>query len=125
MQVNRQLLRSGGLASRAGASTGTLRYYEQRGVLSPPPRLSNGYRCYPAESLERMQVVRSALRIGFSTDELSRVLRIRQSSGVPCRGGRCTILMDETAGVCHKQACPAAKAGYVISRSPGQITGYL
>lgn len=88
MQANRQLLRSGELASRAGVSTDTLRYYEQKGMLSPPPRSSNGYRCYPAESLERVQMVRSALRIGFSIDELSRVLRVRQSGGVPCRSVR-------------------------------------
>ena len=85
MQANRQLLRSGELASRAGVSTDTLRYYEQKGVLSPPPRSSNGYRCYPAESLERVHLVRSALRIGFSIDELSHVLRIRQGGGAPCR----------------------------------------
>ncbi len=88
MQANRQLLRSGELASRAGVSTDTLRYYEQKGVLAPPPRSSNGYRCYPAESLERVQVVRSALRIGFSVDELARVLRVRQSGGIPCRSVR-------------------------------------
>src|ERR1039458_2633941 len=88
MQANRQLLRSGELASRAGVSTDTLRYYEQKGVLSPPPRSSNGYRCYPAESLGRVQMVRSALRIGFSTDELSHVLRVRQSGGGPPRPGR-------------------------------------
>jgi DNA-binding transcriptional MerR regulator len=88
MQANRQLMRSGELASRAGVSTDTLRYYEQKGVLSPPPRSSNGYRCYPAESLERVQMVRSALRIGFSIGELAHVLRIRQGGGVPCRSVR-------------------------------------
>ncbi len=88
MQANRQLLRSGELASRAGVSADTLRYYEHKGVLSPPPRSGNGYRCYPAEALERVQLVRSALRIGFSIDELSRVLRVRQSGGVPCRSVR-------------------------------------
>ena len=88
MQTNRQLLRSGELASRAGVSADTLRYYEQKGVLSPPPRSSNGYRCYPADSLERVQMIRSALRIGFSIDELARVLRVRKSGGVPCRSVR-------------------------------------
>ncbi len=88
MQANRQLLRSGELASRAGVSADTLRYYEQKGVLSPPPRSNNGYRCYPEESLQRVQLIRSALRIGFSIDELARVLSIRQSGGVPCRSAR-------------------------------------
>jgi len=88
MQASRQVLRSGELASRAGVSADTLRYYEQKGVLSAPPRSGNGYRCYPPEALERVQLVRSALRIGFSIDELSRVLRIRQSGGVPCRSVR-------------------------------------
>jgi hypothetical protein len=36
MQANRQLLRSVELASRAGVSTDTLRYYEQKDVLPPP-----------------------------------------------------------------------------------------
>ncbi len=88
MQANPQLLRSGELALRAGLSTDTLRYYEQKGVLPPPPRSSNGYRCYPAKALKRVQLVRSALRIGFSIDELARVLRVRQSGGVPCRSVR-------------------------------------
>jgi DNA-binding transcriptional MerR regulator len=88
MQANQKVLRSGELAARAGVSTDTLRYYEQAGVLSPPPRSSNGYRCYPVEALERVRLVRSALRIGFSIDELSRVLRIRQSGGVPCQSVR-------------------------------------
>jgi hypothetical protein len=35
-----------------------------------------------------VRLVRSALRIGFSIDELSRVLRIRRSGGVPCRSVR-------------------------------------
>ena len=88
MQANPQLLSSGELASRAGVSPDTLRYYEQKGVLLPPPRSSNGYRCYPPESLMRVQLVRSALRIGFSIDELSRVLGVRESGGVPCRSVR-------------------------------------
>jgi DNA-binding transcriptional MerR regulator len=88
MQANGQVMRSGELASRAGVSADTLRYYERKGVLPPPPRSSNGYRCYPVEWLERVQLVRNALRIGFSIDELARVLRVRQNGGVPCRAVR-------------------------------------
>ena len=111
MQANRQVLRSGELASRAGVSADTLLYYERKGVLSAPPRSGNGYRCYPPEALERVQLVRSALRIGFSIDELSRVLRIRQSGGVPRRSVRAmaSAKLREVADLrSRRESCAAA-----------------
>jgi DNA-binding transcriptional MerR regulator len=78
-------MRSGELARLCGVSTDTLRHYERVGVLAKAPRTKSGYRQYPASAVERVRLVRRALAIGFSLEELSRVLRIRDRGGAPCR----------------------------------------
>jgi Predicted transcriptional regulators len=75
----------GELAVAAGVSTDTLRHYERKGVLPRPPRMANGYRHYPASALERIKVIRSSLAIGFTLDELARILSERDKGGTPCR----------------------------------------
>ena len=78
------LLRSGQLARQAGVSRDTLRHYERKGLLSPA-RAGNGYRYYPPDALARVRLVRSALSIGFSLEELARILRARDRGLAPCR----------------------------------------
>jgi DNA-binding transcriptional MerR regulator len=78
-------LRSGELAKLAGVSTDTLRHYERKGMLAHPGRSRNGYREYPAEALDRVLLVRRALCVGFTLDELARILRERDGGRAPCR----------------------------------------
>jgi MerR family mercuric resistance operon transcriptional regulator len=73
------------LARLAGVSTDTLRHYERRGLVPRPPRSSNGYRQYPLETAERVRVVQRALAVGFSLDELARILGERDKGKAPCR----------------------------------------
>jgi DNA-binding transcriptional MerR regulator len=75
---------SGKLASLVGVSADTLRHYERKGVLARPRRGPNGYREYPAEALERLQLVRRALAVGFTLDELAGILQVRDRGGNPC-----------------------------------------
>lgn len=77
-------LRSGELARLAGVSTDTLRHYERKGLLARPRRSANGYREYLASDLDRVRVVRGALGIGFSLNELARILSVRDRGGAPC-----------------------------------------
>ncbi len=83
-------LRSGQLASLAGVSTDTLRHYERMGLLSSR-RASNGYREYPAEALARVRLVRHALAVGFSLDELASFLKVRDEGGAPCKQVRALV----------------------------------
>jgi len=78
-------MRSGELARLSGVSTDTLRHYERVGVLAKPPRTKSGYRQYPSSALERVRLVRRAMSVGFSLEELARVLRVRDKGGAPCR----------------------------------------
>jgi MerR family copper efflux transcriptional regulator len=68
-------MRIGELAVAAGLSRDTLRFYEQRGLLSPA-RGSNGYRCYSAATLELLGYIRTAQRLGFSLAEISQNLAV-------------------------------------------------
>jgi DNA-binding transcriptional MerR regulator len=75
--------RIGELAGASGVSTDTLRYYERKGVLRSQ-RAGNGYREYAESSLERVHMIRKALAIGFTLDELREVLNVFDRGGVPC-----------------------------------------
>ena len=75
---------SGELARLAGVSADTIRYYERRGLLHAAPRSASGYRLFPPEAPARVQLIRSALGIGFSVQELAEVLRERHRGGAPC-----------------------------------------
>ncbi len=77
-------MRSGELARLAGVSTDTLRHYERKGLLTAR-RAANGYREYPREALARVRLVRHALSVGFSLDELASFLTVRDKGGAPCR----------------------------------------
>jgi DNA-binding transcriptional MerR regulator len=76
---------AGELAGLAGVSTDTLRHYERKGVLPRPQRLVNGYRKYPPNSLDRVRLIRRALAVGFTLDELARFLKARDRGQAPCR----------------------------------------
>ncbi len=76
------------VADRTGVSTDTLRHYEGKGLLPRPSRTAAGYRRYSADTVQRVQLIQRALVIGFSLDELARVLRDRDRGLLPCRGVR-------------------------------------
>ena len=72
------------LATLAGVSTDTLRYYERKRLLAPA-RSPNGYRRYSAGAVDRVRLIRRALAIGMSLNQISGVLKVREAGGSPCR----------------------------------------
>lgn len=81
-------LRSASLARLAGVSADTLRLYEQKGLLPPARRSPNGYREYPPEAEKRVRLVRRAVALGFTLDELASILKVRDRGGAPCAAVR-------------------------------------
>jgi DNA-binding transcriptional MerR regulator len=76
--------RSGEIARLCGVSPDTIRHYERLGLVAQARRSENGYREYAPETLTRVRTIQSALHIGFTLKELSRVFRVRDKGGVPC-----------------------------------------
>ena len=78
------LLRSAQLARLAGVSPDTLHHYERKGLLPRARRSENGYREYPREACARVRLVRRAVALGFTLDELAGIVRVRDRGGAPC-----------------------------------------
>jgi DNA-binding transcriptional MerR regulator len=76
------------VARATGVSTDTLRHYERLGLLSRVARTPAGYRRYSLPTVDRVLLIQRALVVGFSLNDLKRVLTIRDNGGVPCRGVR-------------------------------------
>ena len=63
----------GEVAERAGMSASRIRYYESRGLLPAPERIS-GKRRYAPEVLRRLAIIDAAQRVGFTLNEVSELL---------------------------------------------------
>ena len=81
-------LQIGQLAQRTGVSTDTIRHYERLGLLPKAARTRAGYRQYSPSAVDRVMLVRHALRFGFSLRDISKFLHTRESGGAPCRDVR-------------------------------------
>jgi DNA-binding transcriptional MerR regulator len=90
-----------------GVSTDTLRYYERMRVLPLPRRTATGYRQYPPEAADRVRLVRRAMALGFSLEELSKILTVRDRGGAPCRQVQ-ALALQKLAQLNHRIADLAA-----------------
>jgi len=71
-------------ARMLGMHPQTLRKYERLGLVQPT-RTIGSMRVYSRDELERLKLIRSSLAIGFTLDELARILNERDKGGRPCR----------------------------------------
>ncbi len=84
------------LASQAGISSDTIRYYERIGVLQAAPRTAGGYRIYDETALERLHFIKGAQRLGLKLNEIRELLDIRDQGSCPC--GHADELIDKRIG---------------------------
>ena len=59
------------LSRRAGISPSRIRFYETRGVLPRPARLSSGYRDYDESALQTLSFIARGQALGFSLQEIA------------------------------------------------------
>ena len=78
------LLKIGGVARKSGAGVETLRFYENRGLISPRGRTASGYRVYDESVFERLSFIRKAQAVGFSLDEIARIIAEAGRGKRPC-----------------------------------------
>jgi MerR family copper efflux transcriptional regulator len=64
------VLTIGQLAEAAGVHVETVRYYERRELLAPPPRSAAGYRQYAPADVWRLKFIARAKRLGFTLAEI-------------------------------------------------------
>lgn len=66
-------MRIGQLANIVGVTTATIRFYEQKGLMTSAKRSSNGYRYYDDNDIQRLQLIKFSQGLGFSLDELPKM----------------------------------------------------
>ena len=73
MQSLANRLTVGEMAARSGVRTSTLRYYEERGLISAE-RTTGGQRRYARETLRRVAVIRAAQVLGLTLEQIRSAL---------------------------------------------------
>ena len=82
--VGGRALKIGEVSKQSGIGVEALRFYEKSGLLERPSRTESGYRVYGAEVLERLAFIRRAQVLGFSLEEIRRVIEERRAGQSPC-----------------------------------------
>jgi MerR family redox-sensitive transcriptional activator SoxR len=66
-------MKIGEVAQRTGLAASTLRYYEDIGLIPPPPRISK-QRVYDEDIFARLKVIKLAQETGFTLNEIQLLL---------------------------------------------------
>lgn len=74
----------GELARQANVHVETLRYYERRGLIPRPQRTVSNYRVYSSEDLRRVKFIKQAQGLGFSLNEIKKLLALRATPRARC-----------------------------------------
>ncbi|GLK73016.1 helix-turn-helix domain-containing protein [Ancylobacter dichloromethanicus] len=74
----------GDAARESGVKVPTIRYYEEIGLLPPPPRTEGGRRAYGAEDLRRLAFIRHARELGFEIEAIRTLLQLQDDPAQPC-----------------------------------------
>ncbi|UPT75371.1 MAG: MerR family transcriptional regulator [Elusimicrobiota bacterium] len=74
----------GKIARESGVNLQTVLYYERRRLLSPARRSDSGYRLYAPETVRVIRFIKNAQALGFTLDEIAKLLRLRVSSRSQC-----------------------------------------
>lgn len=78
------VLKIGEVSKRSGIGIEALRFYEKSGLLDQPERTDSGYRVYDAKVLERLAFIKQAQVLGFSLEEIRRIIDEKRLGQSPC-----------------------------------------
>ncbi len=74
----------GELARRTQVKVPTIRYYEQIGLLPPPPRTEGQQRRYDKKSMARLAFIRHARELGFNIEAIRALLSLQDNPDQSC-----------------------------------------
>jgi MerR family transcriptional regulator, copper efflux regulator len=72
----------GEVASRAGLSLRTVRYWESIGLVTPSGRTEGGFRLYTEQDVQRLLVVRALKPTGLTPEEILELLELRDRASL-------------------------------------------
>ncbi|NJO54658.1 MAG: MerR family transcriptional regulator, partial [Bacteroidales bacterium] len=65
----------GELSRQTGVKVPTIRFYEEIGLLPPPPRTASNRRVYGTDAVQRLSFIRHARELGFEVEAIRALLR--------------------------------------------------
>lgn len=74
----------GDVGKASGVKVPTIRYYEEIGLLPPPPRTEGGRRSYGASDISRLSFIRHARELGFEVEAIRTLLVLQESPDQSC-----------------------------------------
>lgn len=78
----------GELAKRTALSIDAIRFYERRKLLPPAFRSTGRFRLYTTDDIERLRFVQRMQRLGFSLEEIKKLMAIRTDRTHACAAVR-------------------------------------
>ncbi|HYZ25534.1 MAG TPA: helix-turn-helix domain-containing protein [Geminicoccaceae bacterium] len=114
-------MRRGELAQRSGCNIETVRFYEKRGLLQPPPRTGGGHRDYAPEHLRRLTFIRRSRELGFTLDQVRSLLGLVDGGEWTCAEVR-AMTVEHSAQVRRKIA-DLEKLAQVLDDMAAQCDG--
>ncbi|AUO01045.1 Cu(I)-responsive transcriptional regulator [Serratia marcescens] len=78
------------VAKKTGLTSKTIRFYEEKALITAPIRSDNGYRHYSAKHVDELTLLRQARQVGFNLDECRELVALfndpaRHSADVKAR----------------------------------------
>lgn len=62
----------------------TIRFYEDKGIISKAKRDKNNYRYYNRNDYDILNFIKKSRLLGFSLSEIREILEIKNNGGLPC-----------------------------------------
>jgi len=126
-------LKIGEVSQASGIGIEALRFYERSGLLGKPARSQSGYRLYDEGVLERLGFIKKAQTLGFSLDEIKRIIHDAQNGTSPCDDVREIVRqrlseLDERMREMRryrKELAETLEEWDKVGRAPGHICGLI
>ncbi|HEX8922201.1 MAG TPA: MerR family DNA-binding protein [Pyrinomonadaceae bacterium] len=132
-EQGRRMLKIGDVSKQSGVGIEALRFYEKSGLLDKPSRTFSGYRVYGPEILERLTFIKRAQVLGFSLDEIKRVIEDARTGQSPCEEVREIVRrrleeLDERMREMRRyrrELAETLEEWDKVGRAPGHICGLI
>lgn len=69
------------VAKKTGLTSKAIRFYEEKGLVTPPLRSENGYRSYTQSHLDELTLLRQARQVGFNLEECKELVHLFNDPG--------------------------------------------
>ncbi len=74
----------GKVAKLSEVGVETIRYYEREGIICQPKKNGGAFREYPDDVVHRVRFIKRAQELGFSLNEITEMLSLRNDSSGTC-----------------------------------------